>query len=566
MFFALFGVGLAYSFMKQLHLVLMALAATVLVSHGAVAQPAIASLGIRNGASYALPGLPNSGIAQGSLFIVFGQNMGPAKIVQVSSYPLPTSAGLAGTSIQVTINGTTVDAIMLYTLATQVAAVLPSSTPIGTGTLTVTYNGQASAPAPITVVKSSFGIFAVNQSGTGAGVLQNVNSQSDRPFNSPTQSAQPGQVIILWGTGLGPVTGNEAAGPLPGDMPSLNVHVWVGAKEAAIQYRGRSGCCTGDDQIVFVVPAGVEGCAIPVYVQIDNTISNFATISIGSAGVQCSDPNSLTPAQIQTATKNGGIRSASLSVNHFDGVAGTTHQVSDEMQAVFAKTPLSALSGFSLALKAGECTVFQFPVSGPNGTNTYLDAGKISVSGPVGPYDLFTSIKGQYQLSFLPGGPSNTPGLITDGTQVKPGTYTFTGSGGADVGAFTATVDYVNTFRWDQSSVAAVDRSQPLAISWTGGTAGGVVFINVISSAAPGPTGSVGAALFCAEDATLGSFTLPAPLLSALPPSFTDADGNSQGTLEVYENVAGAPFTASGLDLASTSYGVYFTKSSVPIQ
>ena len=192
----------------------MALAATLLASHPAAAQPVIAALGVRNAASYTLPGLPNAGIAQGSLFIVFGQNMGPAKIVQVSSFPLPTSAGLAGTSIQITINGTSVDAIMLYTLATQVAAVLPSSTPIGTGTMTVTYNGQTSAAAPITVVKSTFGIFAVNQSGTGQAVLQNVNSATDRPFNSLTQSAQPGQVMILWGTGLGPVTGNEAAGPL----------------------------------------------------------------------------------------------------------------------------------------------------------------------------------------------------------------------------------------------------------------------------------------------------------------------------------------------------------------
>src|SRR5437016_5360596 len=149
----------------------------------AQAQPVIASLGIRNGASYASPGLPNSGIAQGSIFIVFGQNLGPAAIAQVSRFPLPTSQGLAGTSIKIAVGGTTVDAIMLYTLATQVAAVLPSNTPIGTGTLTVTYNGQTSAPAPITVIKSSFGIFMLNQAGNGAAVLQNVNSQSDRPIN-----------------------------------------------------------------------------------------------------------------------------------------------------------------------------------------------------------------------------------------------------------------------------------------------------------------------------------------------------------------------------------------------
>ena len=548
--------------MKQLFSLLTA--AIALAAIPAAAQPVIASLGVRNSASYTLPGLPNSGIAQGSLFIVFGQNMGPTKIVQVSSFPLPTSQGLAGTSIQVTINATTVDAIMLYTLATQVAAVLPSTTPIGTGTMTVTYNGQVSNAAPITVVKSSFGIFAVNQSGTGQGVLQNVNSQTDRPFNSSTVSAQPGQVIILWGTGLGPVSGNEAGGPLPGDMPNLNVHVWVGGKDAVIQYRGRSGCCTGDDQIVFVVPAGVEGCSVPVYVQVDNTVSNFVTMAIGSGGVQCTDPGALTAAQIASATANGGIRSGSVGVNHFDGLAKRGHQVSDGLSAVFAKTPLSALSGFSAVVPPGGCTEFQFPVS-IGGVNTYLDAGKVSEAGPVGPYDLYMSSKGSYSLTFL-ASPTSSPGLITDGTMLAAGTYTFTGSGGADVGAFTASVDYVKTFFWDQNSVSSISRSQPLTFNWTGGTAGGIVTMVIISSLAPGPTGSIGAAIFCYANSTAGTFTIPGALLSALPPSFTDASGNPQGTVEVFERIVGQPFTASGLDLTTTSSQVTYTRSFVPIQ
>jgi uncharacterized protein (TIGR03437 family) len=548
--------------MKQFLSLLTAVIALAAIP--AAAQPVIASLGVRNSASYTLPGLPNSGVAQGSLFIVFGQNMGPAKIVQVSSFPLPTTAGLAGTSVQITINGTSVNAIMLYTLATQVAAVLPSSTPVGTGTMTVTYNGQTSAPAPITVVKSTFGIFAVNQSGTGQAVLQNVNSATDRPFNSPTESAQPGQVMILWGTGLGPVTGNEAAGPLPGDMPNLNVHVWVDGKDAAIQYRGRSGCCTGDDQIVFVVPAGVEGCSLPLYVQIDNTVSNFTTMAVGNNGAQCTDPGDLTAAQLASATKNGGIRSGALAVTHYDGLAGTTHEVSDGLQAVFAKTPLTALSGFSAVVPPGNCIVFQFPVP-VSGLNTYLDAGQISVSGVVGPYQLYLAQTGQYVLTFLPGATAS-PGLITDGTVLGPGTYTFTGAGGADVGAFTVAIDYVNTFHWDQSSVNSIDRSQPLTVNWTGGIAGGVVSIGVTSSLAPGPAGSIGSAVYCYADGAAGTFTIPAALLSALPPSYTDANGNPQGGMGVYQNVAGPNFTASGLDLGYTSSQVSFSKGQIAIQ
>ena len=147
--------------MKRFAFILILLAGAA-VAPRAWAQPTIAANGVRNSGSYAFPALPNGSIAQGSIFVVFGTDLGPAKIVQVSSFPLPTKQGLSGTSIQVTVNGTSVYAIMLYTLSTQVAAVLPSDTPLGSGTLTVTYNGQTSNSIPINVVKSSFGIFAVN--------------------------------------------------------------------------------------------------------------------------------------------------------------------------------------------------------------------------------------------------------------------------------------------------------------------------------------------------------------------------------------------------------------------
>ena len=88
----------------------------------------------------------------------------------------------------------------------------------------------------------------------------------------------------------------------------------------------------------------------------------------------------------------------------------------------------------------------------------------------------------------------------------------------------------------------------------------------IMSSLAPGPTGSIGAAIFCYADGAAGSFTISGALLSALPPSYTDADGNPQGTVEVYQNIAGKTFTASGLDLGTASSQVTFTKGFVAIQ
>jgi len=547
--------------MKRSLTLLFVIALTVLVPHRVSAQPAIAALGIRNGASYALPGLPNSGIAQGSIFIIFGQNLGPAKIVQVSSFPLPTSQGLAGTSIKVTVAGTTVDAIMLYTLATQVAAVLPSNTPIGIGTVTVTFNDQTSAPAPITVVKSSFGTFSINQAGSGAGVLQNVNSQADRPFNGATKAANPGQVIILWGTGIGPVAGNEAAGPLPGDMKNLNLHVFVGTTEAVVQYRGRSGCCTGIDQIVFVVPAGVEGCSVPVFVEIDNIISNFTTMAIAQSGSTCSDPG-LSASVIQQATANGGIRAGSLTVGRLDGDAGKTTTQSDLLGATFVKVSLDALLHAGPIPKAGLCYVSQFPGYVPP-SPSYLDAGKVSVTTPVGPYDLVSPFKGVYSLSFLPGA-NGVPGVIGDGTRLKAGTYTFTVTGGADVGPVTASIDFPRSFQWNHDAVTSVNRSQPLVITWTGGSAGALVNILGNSSVAAGTTSDIGTAFSCFEDATKGSFTVPVSILSALPASYTGNDAHAHGNLQVFETFYGTPFTASGIDYGTILYDDAYSKGFVP--
>ena len=111
-----------------------------------------------NAASYLNPSLPNGSLTQGGVFIVFGTGLGPSKLTQAGAFPLPSS--LAETSISATVGGATVHCIMLYTSATQVAAVLPSNTPVGKGTMVASYNGVDSAPLNITVSAHDFGIFA----------------------------------------------------------------------------------------------------------------------------------------------------------------------------------------------------------------------------------------------------------------------------------------------------------------------------------------------------------------------------------------------------------------------
>ena len=96
------------------------------------------------------------------------------RIVDFTAYwagPLPTA--IMGASVSVTVGGTTVAAYPQFVSSGQINAVLPSNTPTGSGTLTVTYNGTPSNAFNITVAPSSFGTFAWDEEGTGPGIFTN---------------------------------------------------------------------------------------------------------------------------------------------------------------------------------------------------------------------------------------------------------------------------------------------------------------------------------------------------------------------------------------------------------
>ena len=205
-----------------------------------------------NAASRIASGLPGYGVAQGSIFVVTGKGVGPDQSQQ-ASFPLPAAAGLGGVSIKASVGGSTVDAIMVYVSANEVAAILPSSTPVGTGTVTVT-NGGATATAPITVVQSAFGMFT-SAAGQGPALAFNVGSDGTASPNALTQSAQAGQTVIINGTGLGAISSDETQSGAT-DVPSANIQVWVGNKQATVVSAGRGTCCAGLDPN-FPIPQGV---------------------------------------------------------------------------------------------------------------------------------------------------------------------------------------------------------------------------------------------------------------------------------------------------------------------
>ncbi len=514
----------------------------------APAQPSVNPGGILNVASYAPPGLPNASIAQGSLFAIFGTGLGPSTGVQVSSFPL-TPDGFQGTSVSVTVAGNTLKAPVLYTSANQVNAMLPSATGVGSGTLTVSYNGRTSSPVAIAVTANSFGNFAVNQAGSGPGVITNANYQA---LNF-TNAANPGEPMILWGTGLGPVTGDENAGPLPGNMPSLPVKLYVGNQQATITYQGRSGCCSGVDQITFTVPSNVTGCAVPVAVQIGGTVSNFVTMPIASSGRVCSDSSVFSSTLLAQLSTKGSVAIGGVSLLRETGTTSGMPMTADSAGGSFARYSFSNFEQYLAYLPVqtvGACSVLTFKGSdvteGPTVASTALDAGNaLTLNGPGGTTaQLMLISQGNYD-SAIGGGSSGKPLFFTAGS------YTALGPGGADVGAFQATVQFAANFAWtNQNSITAVTRSQGVTVSWTGADAANGIYVTGFSAGGSDPNNLIAGSFSCHAAGASGSFTVPAYVLLALPPSYT-VPGLSlpTGSLGVSSGTSYQTFSAPGLDL-----------------
>ncbi len=503
-----------------------------------------------NSASNALAGLPNAGVAPGSIIVAYGNSLGPATLVTAPGYPWP--ATLSGTSAQITVGGKSVNLLLYYTSANQIAGLLPSSTPTGTGTITVTYNDQVGSSSPISVLANNLGVYTVSQNGSGAGIVTFpdytlVSQTKDANCGAPQTNcgaANPGETLIIWGTGLGAVTGDEASVPLPGDMPNLPVQVLIGGVSANVVYRGRSGCCVGEDQIAFVVPNNLSGCLVPLVIQIGNQVSNFSSIAVAPAGRTCVPAINLVPPAVSAiAQPRLALAQFTRQINP-PAQSPTDPQSSDDVVVNSVKL---GISGAQLSIRSdgpplGTCLAATVdPGKSDPPILALLDAGTaLSVRGPAATSR--TIPKSGIQFSAHLG--DTTPGNFLD-----TGVFTFSGPGGADVGTISAPFT-VPQFAWTNRPSGggsfAISRSQGAKIAWTGGDPNG--YIQILGSAgSPSSPGSINFA--CNARTADGSFTLPQSLLLSLP-------AGGFANITVRSTSAATTFTATGLDVGAIALDI----------
>src|SRR4029077_5833861 len=82
--------------------------------HAQAQPPAIRANSVVNAASHIFPGLPNYGVAQGSMFIVRGQGLASGTPQKFTSGNVPLQTTLARASIQITVAVAKVDVPMVY--------------------------------------------------------------------------------------------------------------------------------------------------------------------------------------------------------------------------------------------------------------------------------------------------------------------------------------------------------------------------------------------------------------------------------------------------------------------
>jgi uncharacterized protein (TIGR03437 family) len=237
----------------------------VLIPSGQASSPSIAA--VTNAASN-LPGA----ISPGEIVVLYGSGIGPAQLVKAA----PGSDGSYGTQVantSVSFNG--IAAPMIYTWATQVAAVVPYGITGTTGQVTVTYQGQTSAGFSVSIASSAPGIFTYDASGQGPAAAINQDGITVNTAATPTRI---GDIISLYATGEGQTTpggvdGKAASVPYP--KPNLPVTVTVGGQEAPVEYAGGApGMVAGLMQVNVQIPPGIQtGNAVPIVLRVGDVLS-----------------------------------------------------------------------------------------------------------------------------------------------------------------------------------------------------------------------------------------------------------------------------------------------------
>jgi hypothetical protein len=325
--------------------------------------------------------------------------------------------------------------------------------------------------------------------------------------------AQPGQTVLLTGSGLG---------------NSTPFQVSVGGAAATVVHPLTQRADRGYDRIFVQIPASApDGCYVPLrltYNPIYNQVPVTTSISKTSNGGPCVHPLRLSTPDLQTLDSGGSLAIAQISMNTDLQVETSTAASRGEsanisvsqwnaagVAAYFAPAPNSSCSVAQPAL------AYASYLAGDFGIPPIPDLG-VSMTLQSGSTNLSLTGDGYYYA------PTNFPNA-TEGPLnnlpapvIAAGKWTWTSSGGADLPASSFGFNLPAPFQLNSGAPVSLNHDQDQTLTWNG---------------ANFPAGSVFAAslsgtvyVSCSAPASAGALTIPAALLAQFAPS-------SLGTLSI---------------------------------
>lgn len=335
--------------------------------------PVVADGGILNNASYNLASL---NVAPGAIVAIFGSNLtdGSSCLAPTCNPEFGSDRKLKTTmaGAQVTVNGAAVP--IFYATPGQLGIQFPAELTGTSATVAVTVGRVASLPKTIPVDPVSPGIFTFTGDGKGAGAL----THADGSAVSAQNPAKPGEVVILYATGLGQVTPAVPTGTLPTGASTTVTPVTVSIDGIAVipDFAGLAGCCVGINQVNVRIPANVRSANdTPVVLSVGGKQSN--RITIAAAGAPPPAPSNPVPAitSLSPPSVDAGAAAQTLTIvgTGFTSSSTVTFGGAPKTAAFVNETRLTvALTSSDLARASNYSVVVSNPAPGGGASNAFL--------------------------------------------------------------------------------------------------------------------------------------------------------------------------------------------------
>jgi uncharacterized protein (TIGR03437 family) len=240
-------------------------------------QPSIAPGGVLNGASFRR----DAPVAPGGYLSIFGSGL--ARETRLAgSLPLPVELG--ATTVAIAGRGLPLH----FTSNGQLNGVLPYGVPDSTPQQMIVRKGQAySLPETVLVAASEPAVFTTSGTGSGQGHIC-VATEDGLRLEDASRPAKSGEVLVLYATGLGPVSPPVPDGaPAPADPLSRTVTAvtaTIQGQDSEVTFAGLAPGYVGVSQLNIVVPPSLHADASALLILNIGQQSSSPPVTLAVAG------------------------------------------------------------------------------------------------------------------------------------------------------------------------------------------------------------------------------------------------------------------------------------------